>query len=652
MPASIASRIARAALVACGSLLSLAAGSSAWSAPLLDEAFLLGDRYQPRATTFDLATAGNYTLRLNDLGFPEPLGSAQALLTRGSSAVAALTTVGSAPVALQSGRHKVLVAATPAREGAFGTFGVALQPAAGGSNVLDYSDQARSLQPATPALQVSRQVSFTVTAPGTYRLAATDLAFPAPLQRLDVLVTTSGGAIVATLSQGAPSADVNLAAGNYTMLTFAEATGSAGAGAYSLAASGAGGQPIADVFGVGALGTSSGLTLGAGGSHTLQLTDLAVPGALAGARALVTRGDAVLARADAPGTTNFAAAAGAAKVFVLLSPGAGLNRGAGAVLINSGATRVLDEVDVTTPATSSGAAVLAVEPIDLATAGSYRAELTDFQFPAPAASAAIYVVQGGAMLGQLNAPGTVDVNAAAGRLFLLVDAAPNGVTRSSLLGTRLLSTPANSTVADTTLALGILLQSRTVDIPVTGPYDLAVADLRFPAALGDLALAVTRDGQRVASIFGSGSVRFNATAGRYALNLLARTSDANGYGAYALQLDATPPPPVVTLTANPVRIRAGQTTQLTWSATGATGCVAADAWSGSRPTSGTFTTAALNAGARYTLTCTGAGGSTSASVDIEVRPVSTSGGGGASGTALLGLLALCGLVGRRRRHQA
>ena len=84
------------------------------------------------------------------------------------------------------------------------------------------------------------------------------------------------------------------------------------------------------------------------------------------------------------------------------------------------------------------------------------------------------------------------------------------------------------------------------------------------------------------------------------------------------------PAPIVTLTASPTSINAGQSSTLTWSSTGATSCTASG---------GTFTgTKALSssqsvsptASTTYTLTCTGSGGSTSKSTTVTVGSASTS----------------------------
>lgn len=76
--------------------------------------------------------------------------------------------------------------------------------------------------------------------------------------------------------------------------------------------------------------------------------------------------------------------------------------------------------------------------------------------------------------------------------------------------------------------------------------------------------------------------------------------------------------PTVSLTSNPTDISAGQTVTLTWNSSNATSCTASGGWSGAKETSGTEVTAALNATTTFSLICTGAGGSTSASVTVSL----------------------------------
>lgn len=79
-----------------------------------------------------------------------------------------------------------------------------------------------------------------------------------------------------------------------------------------------------------------------------------------------------------------------------------------------------------------------------------------------------------------------------------------------------------------------------------------------------------------------------------------------------------PPTPTVTLNANPTTVASGGSTQLTWSSTNATSCMALGGWSGSRPTSGNTTIDNLTVNAIFTLQCTGGGGSAQGSVTVTI----------------------------------
>jgi Fibronectin type III domain len=79
---------------------------------------------------------------------------------------------------------------------------------------------------------------------------------------------------------------------------------------------------------------------------------------------------------------------------------------------------------------------------------------------------------------------------------------------------------------------------------------------------------------------------------------------------------ATTPAPVVTFNAVPRDVSSGGSSTLAWSATNATSCTASNAWSGSKAVSGSFSTGALKAETKYTLVCTGAGGSDAVSATV------------------------------------
>lgn len=97
---------------------------------------------------------------------------------------------------------------------------------------------------------------------------------------------------------------------------------------------------------------------------------------------------------------------------------------------------------------------------------------------------------------------------------------------------------------------------------------------------------------------------------------VAMTQDHNVVVAFP-----TAPPPTVNLSANPTTVTAGQSSTLTWSTTNATSCTASGDWSGTKGTSGSESDV-INTTNHYTLTCTGPGGSGSASTTVTVGATS------------------------------
>ena len=80
--------------------------------------------------------------------------------------------------------------------------------------------------------------------------------------------------------------------------------------------------------------------------------------------------------------------------------------------------------------------------------------------------------------------------------------------------------------------------------------------------------------------------------------------------------------PTATLVANPTVVASGGTSTLTWSSTNATACTAWGGWSGAKGASGTQSTGALSATTSYSLSCSGAGGTSS----VVTATVTISGG--------------------------
>ncbi|MEK7650680.1 MAG: PKD domain-containing protein [Patescibacteria group bacterium] len=91
----------------------------------------------------------------------------------------------------------------------------------------------------------------------------------------------------------------------------------------------------------------------------------------------------------------------------------------------------------------------------------------------------------------------------------------------------------------------------------------------------------------------------------------------------------TPTAPTVNLLVNggngPLTVATGTSATLSWTSTNATSCAASGSWSGSKPVNSSESTGTLNTvGAlTYTLTCTGAGGSSFDSVTLNVTAGTT-----------------------------
>ncbi len=174
---------------------------------------------------------------------------------------------------------------------------------------------------------------------------------------------------------------------------------------------------------------------------------------------------------------------------------------------------------------------------------------------------------------------------------------------------------------------------------VTGTYASASDSLNAPfAAIGSLDL-FPKTGQlsgtavdlTAFSSFDDGLEDFNGNV-RTGTHRGAYEADGSNSG-WTLALSfkptsgtSTPPSspaaPTVSLTANALQVPAQGSATLTWSTTNATSCSASNGWSGSKSMSGNQTVGPLTSDATFTLTCTGAGGSGSNSVDVAVTAAS------------------------------
>ena len=110
----------------------------------------------------------------------------------------------------------------------------------------------------------------------------------------------------------------------------------------------------------------------------------------------------------------------------------------------------------------------------------------------------------------------------------------------------------------------------------------------------------------------------------YTVQAFDAEGNASGQSIAASATTVSPPVPTVSLAANPTSVASGASSTLTWSSTNAASCTASGAWTGSRATAGSESSAPLTASTNtFTLSCSGAGGSQSATATVTTGAPST-----------------------------
>jgi hypothetical protein len=91
-----------------------------------------------------------------------------------------------------------------------------------------------------------------------------------------------------------------------------------------------------------------------------------------------------------------------------------------------------------------------------------------------------------------------------------------------------------------------------------------------------------------------------------------------GSGTTTVTVTSNTPAPTLDFAANPTQVAANGSSTLTWSTSNATSCTASGGWTGTRATQGSASVGPLTQGTTYTLACTGAGGSITRNVTVNV----------------------------------
>ena len=639
------------------------------------------------------AGAGKYRITLTDVGAlfttpePAPLDLLKLVITRGQTVVAKLdasASAGAVDVMLfdaTPGSYVVHVVGKPGPTTGSGPFSLLIENATSNTSVVSFSD---TLSPPETMKAGVRSYQTEIDVPaGTYELKLADLNFPRALETSGVFVFQSGAAALTACLSLPEVVPADCRATKTVTLT---------AGKYVIVAAGAlpeDGSSDAGTFAVHMHSTADGTivhsrTVEIGritrvnpesfrlntGAHTLKLKDYQFPAALASGSVLVTRAAQVAALATiAAPNAPFTVAADATAYDVLAYTDADATQAIGTFQVDvqkDGGATVLSSVQVTKSA--SGNLVAFTYPLDVPTAGAYRAKLGDFQFPAALSSARLGIVQNGAIVAKTNVGDgptlTLDLpTLAAGpttAIAIVNPATGAGVQQSGgAFGLELTSNANSQMVLDVAQGVGPLVNVRKVSVTQAGKYDLKLTDLNFPVPFRDLMAVISRGAQRLGTlIVGSGGtgngteggsaplLDFDASVSNYSLTVISQPSETEHAGTYGLSFTNSPAGPSITLTSDSLAVTSGNSAKLTWSTQNATTCTAsstpAGAWTGSKPVSGTETTVALTSATTFKLSCTGAGGrSSEQSVNVTIAAASTSGGGGGS----MDWLALAGLAG-------
>jgi hypothetical protein len=648
----------------------------------------------PVEETFNITTAGTYQVTLTDLGAqqvptPVPLASATLAITTGNKVVGTplVATSGSTSwnmtFSATPGTYMIhVVGALSTVSGAaaipgYGTIGMLVTNTASNAQVAAFSGALALPATGTPSNVGTLNDSFTVSTAGSYQVTLTDLQLPTALTTLTLAMLAQGSStLLANLSTGAApnplvaTSAVSLQPGTVYQIVAGGESGAVNAGLYGVNVSPAGGGtpvytntiPVGTVISVGQPALTA-------ASYTLSFADLAFPTALSQAAAAVTLNGQSVAQLAATGTSSpFNASATPYQVFALGLPASG---GQGSYTLSVQPVNGTPVLNIARAVSDPASSIFAYSFDSTTTSEAYTLDLADFGYPASFTSIQAAAVQAGALLpggnsgstsNTLSGSGSLAINPAAGPISLLVFAQPApaataGAAAAGLFGIDLTETGAGAPAFQTSQGVGQLFSVQTATVSTGGAYQAVVTDLGFPANFANLAVIVTRGTSKIGSIFGGGTLPFNATGGDYLINFVAQPSGTAEAGTYSIVVGEAPAVAAVTLQSSASSVSSGGTVTLTWSAQNTSSCTASSspsgAWSGAVAASGTATSAALTATTTFTLTCVGTDGtSPSQTVTVNIASSSSGGshGGGSIGTdvlaVLLGLLALRGLPRR------
>jgi hypothetical protein len=607
--------------------------------------------------SFNIPAAQDLIVTITDLQIPAALVSANVVIAQGAALagtaqLAAPAT--SATVALPAavGVYTLYVFGVPNSGFSVGTFTVCVAPQASPANCIQsasFSGNITAQSTASDPTVSTLSASLPVTTARSYTVSFRDLQFPVALNMAPNIALFQGST---PIQLGITSGSVlNLSPGTYTLLAIAQADQNIKSGLFGITISGPGGPLLDSAVPVGLTNAAQTFENPTSQSIRLKVIDYGFPGPLASASALLTVGGSAVGMASAAGgAVSFAAPAGGLQLWTYGRAGATPGTFSADA---AGSTDLFVTAQSVPLAGSTYAFAFVSAPL---TAGPYLATAADLQFPSQLTGLAFAVAQNGAIVQQSPIAASINFNATAGNVILLVSAqtpSSGSASGNGLFDVNLQTTGASAQlVFDKTQGVSstaALFDAQTINLGVNASFDASLTDLKFPAQFDNLALVVSRGSEILGKIYGGGVFSFPGSPGSYQLTFIATPAAQEQFGLYGISVVFSLP--VVTLTSNVSSAVTDSTVSLSWTVSNATNCTASGGnWSGSKTASSGTEAVILAATTTYTLSCTGTGGDKSQSVTVTATPKPTSSGGG-GGLIDLELLALAALAGARVRRK-
>jgi hypothetical protein len=611
--------------------------------------------------SFNIPAAQDLTVTFTDLQIPAALVSAGVVIAQGaaiagSAQLAAPATSATVSLPAAVGDYTLFVFGQPNAGFSVGTFTVCVAPKASPSNCIQSASLAGNITAQSTANDPTVSTfnsSLQVTTAGSYTFNFQDLQFPVALNAAPNLAIFQGSTPI-QLGIVAGSA-ISLSPGTYTLLAIAQADQTIKSGLFGITIVGPGSASLLDTtVPVGLTKNAPPFLNATAQSVSLQVIDYGFPGPLASASALLTAGGSALGKASAAGgAMSFPAPAGNLQLWTYAAAGGTPGTFSADV---SGAADLYSTAQGVQPAGSAYAYAFVSPPL---TAGSYQATAADLQFPSQLSGLSFAVAQNGAIVQQSATAASINFNATAGSVILLVAAqtpSSGSASGNGLFDVNLQTTGASAQLAyDKTQSVSstaALFDSQTLNLGISSSFDASLTDLQFPAAFSNLALVVSRGSQILGKIYGGGTFSFPGSSGSYQLTFVATPAANQQFGLYGVSILFSAP--VVNLMSSVSSAVTDSPITLTWSSTNASSCTASGGnWTGSKAAGGGTEVIILAATTTYTLSCTGTGGVKAQSVTVTATAKPSSGGGGGGALDMALLMAGCALAAARlRKHPA